>query len=113
MAYTPKTWECGDTITAEDLNHFEQGLANAGDGSAPLEVGVEWTTDEHNNGFGTLDKTWQEIFDAYPNAYLMDEGNKYIIGTVGGGSGQYGIESEGERFLTDDPNGYPRTTGIS
>ena len=32
MSYTPKTWNCGDTITAEDLNHIEQGIANAGGG---------------------------------------------------------------------------------
>lgn len=29
MAYEPKTWECGDTITAEELNRMEQGIAEA------------------------------------------------------------------------------------
>ena len=29
MAYTPKTWECNETITAEDLNHMEQGISEA------------------------------------------------------------------------------------
>lgn len=29
MAYTPKTWECNETITAEDLNHMEQGIAES------------------------------------------------------------------------------------
>ena len=24
MAYTPKTWQCGETIMADDLNHMEQ-----------------------------------------------------------------------------------------
>ena len=32
MVYRPKEWECGDTITAEDLNHLEQGVANASGG---------------------------------------------------------------------------------
>lgn len=32
MAYEPKTWECGETITADDLNHMEQGIANSGGG---------------------------------------------------------------------------------
>lgn len=32
MAYEPKTWECGETITADALNHLEQGVANAGGG---------------------------------------------------------------------------------
>lgn len=30
MSYTPKTWANGDTITAADLNHIEQGVSNAG-----------------------------------------------------------------------------------
>ena len=67
----------------------------------------EWTTDEHNNDVGTLDKTWQEIFDAYPNAYLMDDGIKYIIITVGSEGGQYGVESRVDMFTANDPNGYP------
>lgn len=28
MAYTPTTWQTGDLITAERLNHLEQGVAN-------------------------------------------------------------------------------------
>ena len=28
MAYTPKQWTCGETITAEDLNHLENGVAD-------------------------------------------------------------------------------------
>lgn len=30
MAYTKQTWECGDVITAEKLNHMEDGIANSG-----------------------------------------------------------------------------------
>lgn len=29
MAYEPKTWTCGETITADALNHIEDGIANA------------------------------------------------------------------------------------
>jgi len=29
MAYEPKTWECGDVVTAEDLNHLEGGVEQA------------------------------------------------------------------------------------
>lgn len=113
MAYTPKAWECGDVITADDLNHIEQGLANAGGGSDPLVVNVEWTTDEHDNDVGTLDKTWQEIYDAYPNACLMDEGSKLIIFGIGSMSEQYRVDSSGDTFITDDPNGYPSTMGMN
>ena len=28
MAYQPKTWETGNTIEADDLNHIEQGIAD-------------------------------------------------------------------------------------
>ena len=28
--YVPTEWACGDTITAEKLNHMEQGIANGG-----------------------------------------------------------------------------------
>ena len=58
MAYTPKTWECGETITADALNHIEQGIASSGGGTEPLVV--------HPTGIiggMILDRTWQEIFD--------------------------------------------------
>ena len=29
MAYEPNTWSTGDTITAEKLNHLEQGVATS------------------------------------------------------------------------------------
>lgn len=32
MAYEKQTWECGETITAEKLNHMEDGIANCGGG---------------------------------------------------------------------------------
>lgn len=42
MAYEKQTWECGETITAEKLNHIEDGIADASSGgggtSEPLIV---------------------------------------------------------------------------
>lgn len=32
MAYTPTTWQTGDTITATAMNKIENGIANAGGG---------------------------------------------------------------------------------
>lgn len=40
MAFEPKTWACGDTITAQELNRMEQGIAEAGQGG---DVGYECT----------------------------------------------------------------------
>ena len=58
MAYTPTTWNTGDTITASAMNKIENGIANAGGGGALIcnatFSGGEWV----------LDKTVQEIYDA-------------------------------------------------
>lgn len=32
MAYEKQTWECGETITAEKLNHIEDGIESASSG---------------------------------------------------------------------------------
>ena len=34
MSYEKKTWTNGEVITAEKLNHIEDGIANANDGSS-------------------------------------------------------------------------------
>lgn len=33
MAYEKHTWQCGETVTAELLNHLEDGIAEGGGGS--------------------------------------------------------------------------------
>lgn len=52
MAYTQTVWQDGDLITAEKLNNMEAGIGSAG---GALII---------NDNDGTLDKTWQEIWDA-------------------------------------------------
>lgn len=64
MAYTPKTWERNDTITADALNHIEQGIANSGGGTA-LIIGVERTEELEDRTIFYYDKTYQEVKDAY------------------------------------------------
>lgn len=49
MAYEKQTWVCGETITADKLNHMEDGIAEAsGGGTAGYECTEEYTllTDE-------------------------------------------------------------------
>ena len=41
MSYTPKEWNCGDTIKASDLNHIEQGIEVAQNGMLSDEA-KEW-----------------------------------------------------------------------
>ena len=106
MAYTPTNWKCGDTITADKMNHIEEGIENAG-GSA-FEV--------HAGSNNTLDKTWQEIYDAMPNAYIGSEesGKMCILGAVAMQNNYFILtfnptQSDVQMmvFLTDSASGYP------
>lgn len=40
MAYTKQTWSTGDTITADKLNHIEDGIDAAGIAPAPASSGT-------------------------------------------------------------------------
>ena len=63
MSYTPKTWTCGDAITAEELNRMESGIEEAsqgGGGSTPLIVNAS----TEDNFEWVCDKTYGEIDDA-------------------------------------------------
>lgn len=87
MSYTPTNWATGDTITAEKLNKLEQGVASAG------SVLILTDTNE------TLDKTWQEIYDApfavikkddageryaYPVSGVYEDSGEYIVAATAG-----------------------------
>ena len=62
MAYTPKTWVCGEVITAEDMNHIEEGIAdNCGSCNSPLVLTATLGAD---SGTYTFDQTWEEVRDA-------------------------------------------------
>ena len=66
MSYTPTTWATGDTITADKLNHMEDGIADAtsggGGGSDLFIVNIEF--DNLPPSSATLDKTQEEILQA-------------------------------------------------
>lgn len=59
MSYDKNTWQTGDVITAEKLNHMEDGIADGGGGGGVLVVGVIV-----DGSTMTFDKTWQQIHDA-------------------------------------------------
>ena len=63
MAYTKQTWNNGDIITADKLNHIEDGIANAG--------GLFVVHANEIDGNLTMDKTWQEIYDALASDALV------------------------------------------
>ncbi len=59
MAYTKNTWNTGDIVSSQKLNHMEDGIADAG--------GIMVI----NNTDNTLDKTWQEVYDAISQGSLV------------------------------------------
>lgn len=56
MSYEPNEWKAGDIVTSAKLNKMEQGIANG-----TLVVNLTWSSD---NTVATMDKTWQQIYDA-------------------------------------------------
>lgn len=61
MAYEPKEWVCGETITADGLNNLEEGVQEAlecCDSSESFEVVYDATN-------STINHTFEEIKDAY------------------------------------------------
>lgn len=67
MDYEPKEWECGDTITANDLNHIENGIADARETVVISfqEEEIPSSSEFPNGGLKmTCNHSWQEIFDA-------------------------------------------------
>lgn len=99
MSYTPTTWHGGDVLSAEAMNKIENGIAGAGSGA--LEVNIE----EDGNEL-VMDKTWQEIWDAFPNVYCysLSDGQKYAIYYID----EYSVEA-GPTFYVSGPNDYPST----
>lgn len=67
MSYEPTNWQTGDVVTSQKLNKLEQGVADAGGGGGFLVVNMTMTDTAL-----TLDKTWQEIWDAVPSVLFMD-----------------------------------------
>ncbi len=61
MAYEKQTWTKGDLITAEKLNHIEDGISQSGGALTVIETVTE---DAHGNEVRTLDKTYNEIASA-------------------------------------------------
>lgn len=68
MSYNKTTWATGDIVTAEKLNNIENGITNNNIYTASIISNVDESTGEETV---TLDKTWQEIFDATQSGRLV------------------------------------------
>lgn len=115
MAYEKQTWTTGEVITQEKLNHMEDGIANAGGGA--LIVNATTTTSESGT-ITTLDKTWQEIHDAFLSVPVIihkrrDDGEvDSIVTLVVDGRPENGVELRvgTDVFGANDPTDYPWAT---
>ena len=97
MSYTPTTWHGGDVLSAEAMNKIENGIANAGSGALVVQISSNGTEN-------VMDKTWQEIYDAFPNVYCAAPGDsKIIITTIYEDT----IITPMGNFNADGPNDYP------
>lgn len=100
MSYTPTTWHGGDVLSAEAMNKIENGIA----ASEALEVQI--------NSDGSLDKTWQEIYDAFPKVYCVDQDEgKCNIFSVYVQDDSYIVETNSV-LSTDSPDGYPTISSL-
>ena len=116
MSYTKREWATGNVVGAVDLNRIESGIEDAGSGQV-LVVNAVY---DSNNHVYTLDKTWQEIYDAYPNvyAYFFEDNYSYYkaaITNIGQNDESYYLillNSEvSYNFYTESTNDYPTTEG--
>ena len=68
MSYQPTNWKNGDVITADKLNHMEDGIVDGSDGNSVFNVSKIY---DEQIGAIVFDKTWQEIYDASKNGALV------------------------------------------
>lgn len=107
MSYTKREWATGNVVGAVDLNRMEQGIE---DSRGVLVVNSVY--DSENDSY-TLDKTWQEIYDAFP--FVIECTNidgasfKNNIFNVGIDNGSYVVAAGLESFATNSTSGYPST----
>ncbi|MEE1348442.1 MAG: hypothetical protein U0K36_11285 [Bacteroidales bacterium] len=103
MSYTPTEWKTGDIVSSQRLNKLEEGVKDA------YEVMVI------NNNDNTLDKTWQEIFDAIGAGKLCvvrqidaTRRTSAIVTLVSNSDNEYVVNtSSDETFNASSSTGYP------
>lgn len=99
MAYEKQEWKCGDTITADKMNHIEDGIESAGGGNdAPFYVLDVETDGESRDAALTGDApfddsqhnitTWDEIVS------ILESG-KYEMIAYSGSSGEATVQKIG------------------
>ncbi len=125
--YIAREWSNGDIVTASNLNQIENGVEAVTEESEFLVVNMTETTESETGGKTevqlkmadstptyTLDKTWQQIYDAFPKVYIYGQTNgatgKQMIEEVFFADDIYGISITNASFVTNSSNGYPSNT---
>jgi hypothetical protein len=107
MSYTKREWATGNVVGAVDLNRMEQGIE---DSRGILVVNSVYN---ENNGSYTLNKTWQEIYDAFPFVieYYNENGTegKSTIHQVNNSDGVYFVDGI-YPYATFSASSYPTTS---
>lgn len=114
MSYTPTNWVNGDTITATKMNKIEQGIADAGSGGGGGGAFIV------NDVEGTLDKTWQEIWDSAETGIVMikysteTEIDYYLVAMVNtDGESYWGLRTNTDDFYeASSASSYPVLSGM-
>ena len=124
MAYEPKTWVCGETITADALNNIEGGIQDALDccggggdcGYSCTEETIvlteESVTTTNQGGTNVGQISYSQLIDADSLAVTFD-GTEYVTSRIGfhGASAYGGISQSGPDFtnypfaITSTPQG--------
>lgn len=110
--YTAREWSNGDIVTASNLNQIESGVEAVAEESGLLIVnGTEVT--ENDTTYLRFNKTWQQIYDAFPNVYIIlmtsdYEFYKANITSVYKENETYLVNGANKLFAVDSPNGYPQ-----
>ena len=68
MSYTKQTWQNGDVITAEKLNHMEGGIENAGGNTQPLIIPYTWNNDTE---LYETETTFGEVRQAFESGRIV------------------------------------------
>ncbi len=110
--YTAREWSNGDIVTASNLNQIESGVEAVAEESGFLVVNITEVT-ENETTHEQLDKTWQQIYDAFPRVYIIRTNSYYEfyksnIDVICKRNGEYIIASSNELFIAESPNDYPQ-----
>lgn len=110
MAYTKQNWECGDLITADKMNHIEDGIEEAGSGGGTTdyyliefdydpEVGSANLIIVPNGNYSEAIRVDSSSVDKLPLLYRIFTQEKWIpLGSLGW---QIGMVSEGYALFSD------------